>query len=163
MKIRWQDKVANINVIERAGQPSIKDLFIRKNLRWTGQHRRPPAEAGSLFAATRRTMTTWPSTSPLQRHNQEKSKENGYWYQLVEISGTTARCMERHSKVVLEIKAVVVVVVCPLQPSSSSNPGCPGLESSVIVSSRLACPTSSQMTYHWGEPCNRTGEVHPVD
>ena len=56
-----------------------------------------------------------------------------------------------------------VVVVCPLQPSSSVNPGCPGPESSVPVSSRLACPISSQVTIHWGDPCNQTGEVHPVD
>ena len=35
---------------------------------------------------------------------------------------------------------VVVVVVCPLQPSSSVNSGCPGPESSVLVSSRWACP-----------------------
>ena len=27
----------------------------------------------------------------------------------------------------------------------------------------LACPISSQVTDHWGEPCNRTGEVYPVD
>ena len=58
---------------------------------------------------------------------------------------------------------MVVVVVCPIQPSSSVNPGCPGKESSVPVSSRLACPISSQVTDHWGEPCNQTGEVHPVD
>ena len=53
--------------------------------------------------------------------------------------------------------------VCPLQPSSSANPDCPGPESSVSVSSWLACPITSQVTDHWGEPCNRTGEVHPVD
>ena len=56
-----------------------------------------------------------------------------------------------------------VVVVCPLQPSSSVNSGCPGPESSVLVSSRWACPISSQVTGYWGELCNRTGEVHPVD
>ena len=55
------------------------------------------------------------------------------------------------------------VVVCPFQPSSSVNSGCPGPESSVLVSSRWACPISSQVTGHWGELCNRTGEVHPVD
>ena len=38
-----------------------------------------------------------------------------------------------------------------------------GPESSVLGLSRWACPISSQMTDHWGEPCNRTGEVHPVD
>ena len=58
---------------------------------------------------------------------------------------------------------IAVVVVCLLQPSSSVNSGCPGPESSIIVSSRWACPISSQVTDHWGELRNRTGEVHPVD
>ena len=57
----------------------------------------------------------------------------------------------------------VVVVVCPLQPSSSVKSGCPGPESSILVSSRWACPISSHVTNHWGELRNRTGEVHPVD
>ena len=57
----------------------------------------------------------------------------------------------------------VAVVVFPLQPSSSANPGCPCPESSVPVSSRLACSIRSQVTDHWSEPCNRTGEVHLVD
>ena len=65
-------------------------------------------KTGSLLAATRRTTTTWPPTSPQQRHNQEKPKERGYGYQLVEISGATARCMDRHRNVVLEMKAVFV-------------------------------------------------------
>ena len=56
-----------------------------------------------------------------------------------------------------------VVVVCPLQPSSSANTGCPGPESSVSVSSRLDCSISSYVAYHWGVPCYQTGEVHPVD
>ena len=56
-----------------------------------------------------------------------------------------------------------VVVVCPLQPSSSVNSGCPGPESSILVSSRWACLICSHVTDHWGDPCNRTGEVHPVD
>ena len=57
----------------------------------------------------------------------------------------------------------LVVVVCPLQPSSSVNSGCPGPESSILISSRWACPISSQVTDHWGELRNRTDEVHPVD
>ena len=64
---------------------------------------------------------------------------------------------------VMVISSAYVVVVCPLQPSSSVNPGCPCPESIVPVSSRLACPISSQVTDHWGVPCSRTGEVHPVD
>ena len=35
MKIRWQDKVKSIKVIKRTGLPSMEDLLIRKNLRWT--------------------------------------------------------------------------------------------------------------------------------
>ena len=27
----------------------------------------------------------------------------------------------------------------------------------------MACTVSSHVTDHWGEPCNRTGEVHPMD
>ena len=65
--------------------------------------------------------------------------------------------------VVGECPSVLVVVVCPLQPSTSVNSGCPGPESLILVSSRWACPISSQVTDHWGEPCNRTGEVHFVD
>ena len=43
---------------------------------------------------------------------------------------------------------VRVVVVCPLQPYSSVSSGCPGPESSILVSSRWACPISSQVTDH---------------
>ena len=82
MKIRWQDKVTNSKVLKRAGLPSMEDLLIRNNLRWTGHLLRMPtdrpSETGSLLASTRRTTTTWPPTSPLQRHNQEKHKEKGY-------------------------------------------------------------------------------------
>ena len=63
----------------------------------------------------------------------------------------------------LDLDSIAVVVVCPLQPSSSVNSGCPGPESSILVSSRWACPISSQVTDHWGELRNRTDEVHPVD
>ena len=47
--------------------------------------------------------------------------------------------------------------------SSYVNPGCPGPESSVPVSYLLVYHISSYVTDHWGEPCNRRGEVHPVD
>ena len=36
MKISWQDKVTQIEVLQRDGLPSMEDLLIRKNLRWTG-------------------------------------------------------------------------------------------------------------------------------
>ena len=53
-----------------------------------------------------------------------------------------------------------VVVVYPLQPSLSVSPGS---ESSVHVSSLLACPTNSQVSNQCGEQCSLTSGVHPVD
>ena len=44
VKIRWQDKVTNIKVLKRAGLPSMEDLLIRKNLRWTGHLLRMPTD-----------------------------------------------------------------------------------------------------------------------
>ena len=40
MRIAWMDKVTNKEILERTGFPSMEDLLIRKNLRWTrGCHR----------------------------------------------------------------------------------------------------------------------------
>ncbi|KAK2165354.1 hypothetical protein NP493_1370g01003 [Ridgeia piscesae] len=36
IKINWMDKVTNKDILERTGLPSMEDLLIRKNLRWTG-------------------------------------------------------------------------------------------------------------------------------
>ena len=36
MRIPWMDKVTNKEIFERRGLPSMEDLLIRKNLRWTG-------------------------------------------------------------------------------------------------------------------------------
>ena len=36
MRIIWRDKVTNKEIFERTGLPSMEDLLIRKNLRWTG-------------------------------------------------------------------------------------------------------------------------------
>ena len=44
MKIRRQDKVTNIEVLKRAGLPSMEDLLIRKNLLWTGHLLRMPTD-----------------------------------------------------------------------------------------------------------------------
>ena len=35
-RITWMDKVTNKNILERTGLPSMDNLLIRKNLRWTG-------------------------------------------------------------------------------------------------------------------------------
>ena len=60
-------------------------------------------------------------------------------------------------------ECTLVLCSCCCCMPSSVNSGCPGTENSILVSSRWACAISSQVTDHWGEPCNRTGEVHPVD
>ena len=36
MRITWMDKVTNKEILERTELPSMEDLLIRKNLRWTG-------------------------------------------------------------------------------------------------------------------------------
>ena len=36
MRITWMDKVTNEELLERTGLPSMEDLLIRKNLRWSG-------------------------------------------------------------------------------------------------------------------------------
>ena len=40
MRITWMDKVTNKEILERTGVLSLKDLLIRKNLRWTGHFMR---------------------------------------------------------------------------------------------------------------------------
>ena len=54
MRITWMDKVTNKEILERTGLPSVEDLLIRKNLRWTGHLMiedvtRQATEAGSLL------------------------------------------------------------------------------------------------------------------
>ena len=35
MRITWMDTVTNKDILELTGMPSVEDLLIRKNLRWT--------------------------------------------------------------------------------------------------------------------------------
>ncbi len=42
LKITWKDKVTNKEILDRTGLPSMEDLLIRKNLRWTGHLMRMP-------------------------------------------------------------------------------------------------------------------------
>ena len=36
MNISWKDKITNIEVLKRAGLPSMEDMLIQMNLRWLG-------------------------------------------------------------------------------------------------------------------------------
>ena len=44
MKITWKDKVPNKDILKQTGLPSMEDLLIRKNLRWTGHLMRMPPD-----------------------------------------------------------------------------------------------------------------------
>ena len=44
MKIKLQDKVTNIQVLKRVRLPSLENLIIRNNLRWTGHLLRVPTD-----------------------------------------------------------------------------------------------------------------------
>ena len=36
MKVTWKDKITNVEILRRAGLPSMTDILIEKNLRWLG-------------------------------------------------------------------------------------------------------------------------------
>ena len=36
MKITWQNKITNVDILSRAGLPSMEDILIEKGLRWLG-------------------------------------------------------------------------------------------------------------------------------
>ncbi|KAK3532531.1 hypothetical protein QTP86_023743 [Hemibagrus guttatus] len=44
LKITWIDKMTNKEILDRTGLPSMEDLLIRKNLRWTGHLMRMPQD-----------------------------------------------------------------------------------------------------------------------
>jgi len=44
LKINWKDKIPNKEIFDRTGLPSMEDLLIRKNLRWTGHLMRMPQD-----------------------------------------------------------------------------------------------------------------------
>ena len=111
MKIRWQDKVTNIKVIKRAGLPSIEDILIIKNLRWTWHLLRMPSDRLPRQVLYSQPLDGQrPRGRPHLRYQDtiRRNLKKGYWYQLVEISDATARCMKRHRKIVLVMNAVFV-------------------------------------------------------
>ena len=69
------DKVSNMDILERTGLPSMEDLLIRKNLRWTGHlmrlspDRLPKQVLYSQLSSGHK--KTSPST-PVQGYHQEK-------------------------------------------------------------------------------------------
>ena len=49
MRITWLVKVTNKDILERTGLPSMEDLLIRKNLRWTGQATKVESLLSTVF------------------------------------------------------------------------------------------------------------------
>ena len=68
VKIKWQDKVTNIQFHKRTGLPSMEDLLIRKNLRWTGH-------IWMTVFRGRFSSRSYQKDNHVSGHDQEKSKE----------------------------------------------------------------------------------------
>ena len=68
------DKVKNKDILEWTGLPSMEDLLIRKNLRWTGHPMRMSTKADSLPSTLFWSQKERASSSPVQGYHQEKSE-----------------------------------------------------------------------------------------
>ena len=73
VNIKWHDKVTNIKVLKRAGLPSMEDLYIRKNIRWTGHLLRMSNDRNSTRKYHEDKANLYSHIS-VTRHNQEKIK-----------------------------------------------------------------------------------------
>ncbi|KAK2183073.1 hypothetical protein NP493_324g02001 [Ridgeia piscesae] len=91
MWITWMDKVTNKDILERTGLPSMEDLLIRKNLRWTGHlmrmspDRLPKQTLYSQLSSGHRNRV---SSSPVQGYHQEKPEAERHKDQLMDITLT---------------------------------------------------------------------------
>ena len=109
LKIKWWNKVTNIKVLKRAGgRPPHQ---IRTNLRWTRHHLRMPTDRlPRQVLYLQQPEEQRPCGRPRLRY-KDTTKRNLKKRDIDTNSCkslTTARCMERHSKVVLEMKVVFV-------------------------------------------------------
>ena len=102
MKITWMDKVTNKEIFERTGLPSLEDLLIRKNLRWTGHLMRMSPDR--LPKQVLYSSVFWPQkerapSSPIQGYHQEKPENERHKDRLMDITLTAERQMENNSQV----------------------------------------------------------------
>ena len=84
------DKVTNKEILKRTGLPSVEDLLIRKNLRWTGHLMRMSPDWSQKKRAP---------SSPVQRYHQEKPEDERHKDRLMDITLTAERQMESNSQV----------------------------------------------------------------
>ena len=89
MRITWKDKVTNKEILERRGLPSMEDLLIRKNLRWTGHlMRMSPDRLPKQFLYSQLSSG---HSSPVQRYHQEKPEAERQKDRLMAITFTAER------------------------------------------------------------------------
>ena len=76
MRITWMDTVTNKDILEWTVLPSMEDLLIRKNLRWTGHLMRMSPDrlkkADYLLSTVFRSQKERAPSSPVQGYHQEK-------------------------------------------------------------------------------------------
>ena len=81
LSIRWQDKIPNTVVLERAGLPSIFMLLSQRRLRWLGHVRRmadgriPKLQRLAVRGTLKRCQIQRPPKTAFQRHLQERPEE----------------------------------------------------------------------------------------
>ena len=83
------DKVTNKEILERTGLPSMEDLLIRKNLRWTGHlMRMSPDRLPKQVLYSQLSSGERAPSSPVQRYHQEKPEAERHKDQLMDITLT---------------------------------------------------------------------------
>ena len=95
MRITWMDKVTNKEIHERTGLPSMEDLLVRKNFRWTGHLMRMSpdrlSKAGSLLSTVFWSKKERAPSSPFQGYHQEKPEDERHKDRLMDITLTAER------------------------------------------------------------------------
>ena len=94
------DKVTNKEIFERTGLPSMEDLLIRKNLRWTGHLMRMSSDRlPKQVLYSQLSQKERAPSSPVQRYHQEKPEAERHTDRLLDITLTAERHMESKSQV----------------------------------------------------------------
>ena len=88
------DKVANKEILERTGLPSMEDFLIRKNLRWTGHVMRMSPDRlpkQILYTQLSSDHRKRGRPSPVQGFHQEKPEAERHKDRLLDITLTAER------------------------------------------------------------------------
>ena len=89
------DKVTNKGKLVCTGLPSMENLLIRKNLKWTGHLMRMSPDrlpkAGSLLSTVFWSQKEMTPSSPVQGYHQEKPEAERHKDRLMDITLTAER------------------------------------------------------------------------